>query len=191
MKIQVRKCGFTGKLFVDDQTYLQHLKYLRNKQRRNREHKRVTASWNAAIDQIRHECIQFEELQEWLNQHCPTLLAMHDHRRGRSPKQHKGVKLQFKFIRMNFSKKVRNTHSAPRSGVTNWYRASSAPTGYPGWCGRILIHGLDLFDGFVSDLFTDTCIHVGAGGLGSYEVKLWADDWPNLLIYQQLTGDSP
>lgn len=76
---------------------------------------------------------------------------------------------------IEYSWSVSNSHSAPRSGVQNWGRKEDAPTGYPGFQGRVWIR----YDntsakgiGFGSDPFSITMSHTGTGGGGSYD-GLW------------------
>lgn len=188
MKIQVRKCGFTGELFEQDVAYLAHLKSLRKrqKQRRNRNH--IIQNWKSQLHDLQHSCTHMHELQDWLNCNWPTLLKAAAHM-GYDRAQPKDLKLAFKFERMMFSPKVSNTHSCPQSGVTNWGGDPSKPRGYPGWQGTIHISGWQKFNGFVSDYLELMHIHTGTGGSGEYSVRLYASDWPGMLTYQQLTGE--
>ena len=97
---------------------------------------------------------------------------------------------------------VSNSHSAPRSGEQNWGRdKTNVPHGYPGWQGNIRIwHDKDAkivvvdpkktkVREFSIPSFSDCVGHVsgiktgsgGGRGDGSYyDVKLFADDFPQM-----------
>lgn len=65
---------------------------------------------------------------------------------------------------------VSNSHHQPLSGVSNWGgNTPDAPTGYPGWSGRVWIRYSKPTAGFGSGLFKGTLTHTGTGGFGSYD----------------------
>jgi hypothetical protein len=65
---------------------------------------------------------------------------------------------------------VSNTHSCPHNGVSNWGgRDKKAPTGYPGWRGRIWIRAAAECPGFLSHYLDRSGIHLGSGGYGVYD----------------------
>lgn len=72
---------------------------------------------------------------------------------------------------ISYSDRVSNSHSAPRSGKTNWCgRAEGAPSNYPGFQGRVWIrYDSDKDFGFGSDPFRESMSHTGTGGAGSYD----------------------
>jgi hypothetical protein len=71
---------------------------------------------------------------------------------------------------VRWGESVSNSHQCPLSGVTNWgNRDSNAPTGYPGWSGRVWIRYDKEPDTFGSDLFRNTLTYTGTGGYGSYD----------------------
>jgi hypothetical protein len=72
---------------------------------------------------------------------------------------------------ISYNDKVSNSHSAPRSGKTNWGgRTEGAPSNYPGFQGRVWIRYDSNKDfGFGSDPFRETMSHTGTGGGGSYD----------------------
>lgn len=74
---------------------------------------------------------------------------------------------------LSYSPNVSNSHDCPIGGVTNWGgRDENAPTGYPGWHGRIWV----LYDRVfrvggpehISSALKQIRIHTGTGGYGTY-----------------------
>lgn len=65
---------------------------------------------------------------------------------------------------------VSNSHQRPISGVENWgNRKEDAPTGYPGWNGRVWIRYEEPYGSFGSDPFAATLTYPGTGGWGGYD----------------------
>lgn len=189
MKIQVRKCGFTGELFEQDVAYLTHLKSLRSHQKKCRKRKQIIQNWESELSDLQHSCASLNELQTWLNQNFHKLLMVSEHL-GHAPRPRKGVKLKFEFQNMRFSPMVSNSHSHPRHGVRNWEGSPNKPRGYPGWQGQIRIEGWQKFEGFVSNYLELMHIHTGSGGCGDYALKIYASDWPGIVMHTQLMGES-
>ena len=106
---------------------------------------------------------------------------------------------------LSYSPSVSNTHECPVGGVTNWGgRTENAPTGYPGWHGRIWVLYDKEFGSNRSEHSNSTLkqirIHTGTGGYGAYnqtggpwdynlimphkwapyswDVRFFSDDWP-------------
>ena len=112
---------------------------------------------------------------------------------------------------LRWSDMVSNSHSCPVGGVTNWgNRDPDAPTGYPGWQGRMdwvyawprewdgVYLGSDLFGGFANH-YGRSRVHTGTGGSGGtvfskkhncyvtscgYSVNVFAADWPGLTRHR-------
>lgn len=188
MKIQVRKCGFTGELFEQSQDYLLHLKHLRNHQKKCRVRKRIVHGWKSELSHLQHTCTSLEELTAWLNQNFHKVLIFAEHL-GHDCRQRKDVKLSFQFHGMQFSRTVSNSHSHPRNGVRNWEGSPNKPRGYPGWQGQIHIQGWQKFQGFVTNYLELMDIYAGSGGSGEFSVRIYASDWPGIMIHKQLMGD--
>lgn len=74
--------------------------------------------------------------------------------------------------KVRFSESVRNTHSAPQSGVRNFTGDPDLPTGYPGFSGRVWIRYGDMpkRPGYMpgSDPFCRSLTYTGTGGSGGY-----------------------
>jgi hypothetical protein len=119
-------------------------------------------------------------------------------------------------LKLIWKDKVSNTHDAPRNGVTNWGgRTEGAPTGYPGWSGRIWVRYYPpVKSTFGHDPVRGARVFTGTGGFGhydgpwqpaysawyelnksrkrrahngepqcySYDVRIFADDFPELLF---------
>lgn len=185
MKIQVRKCGFTGDLFESDQQYLAHLIQLRKQYKKRRERDKITRNWHNWLQNSQAHVLSVKDLEQWLNDHQHEILVMSQHLK-RTRTQTRGIRLGFKFENIQWSHCVSNSHSCPRDGVTNWHMHSHKPRGYPGWQGRIEITGWEKFDGFVSNLLEIVDIHTGTGGCGGYEVRWYASDWPGMHMHQTL-----
>lgn len=183
MKIQVRKCGFTRKLFESDTDYVRHLKSLRQDQKRAREIARRQATWNQLLCHAQHTCDSFESLATWIG-HIQHQLQMRVNptRMGKL----RGIKLGFEFKHMRFQELHSNSHSAPRGGITNWSRNRNNPMGYPAWTGTIEITGWDKYSGFWSDLLRPIQVHTGTGSCGTYEVTVWDSDWPGIRVAHSL-----
>jgi hypothetical protein len=189
MKTQVRKCGFTGKLFEHEPEYLSHLKRLRSHQKTQRASRRIIQNWESELNDLQHNCINFSELSSWLNDNFHKVVTIHNHmvHHGR---QHKGLKLNFEFRQMRFSSCASNTHSHPKGGVRNWEARPDKPRGYPGWQGQIHIQGWQNFNGFFSNYLELMNIHTGSGSCGDYGVIIYAQDWPGMHTYEQIMRHS-
>lgn len=190
MKIQVRKCGFSGRLFESEADYLDHLVKLRRTQRTARRHRRELLAWQDWLSEAQHSISTIDELQEWLNSNQDRIQRMAA-ATGRWDKSNLKKPNQFRFnLKVDYSKHISNSHSAPRSGVENWRRDANQPTGYPGWLGQIHVRAERDWWGWVSDLLKAVCVHTGSGGGGwqggQYEVTIWEDDWPGLATYRKL-----
>lgn len=182
------ECPWTSKIFSTKKSYADHLKAVRE----TRIHRAIRA-------RNRHKTFEelisqpsFEKIIEWIESHPGFFFDRAVQYRGRNNHQHLREKFGIKitYLNVNWLECVSNSHSCPRSGVTNWggqerlKDGTSAPRGYAGWNGRIefqLSHDV----GFGSDVFRDVGVHTGTGG-GSgdnrygYDVKFFASDWPGL-----------
>lgn len=69
---------------------------------------------------------------------------------------------------VEYDRKVRNSHSAPQSGVVNWTADDDKPTRYRGFSGRVWIRYKNDSVRFGSDGLSGTLIYSGTGGFGSY-----------------------
>jgi hypothetical protein len=115
-------------------------------------------------------------------------------------------------MKVEFTKHVSNTHSAPHNGITNWYVNSDKPKGYPGWYGRVWIFYNKSTDWCDDNLFPNLRLFTGSGGYGlyncifydkvniyrasnryettggqgvyplSYDFRFYQADWPSLIL---------
>lgn len=120
-----------------------------------------------------------EELAVAIKQYWPKLSVLQDtfFRHESHPEL-----LDVQILSFSYCLNLSNTHSSPKSGVTNWRREKTLPMGYSGWRGRIRFNFSEDLPGFLSDYMSRFNIHLGTGG-GShkdlyYDFCLWADDWP-------------
>lgn len=165
--------GIIFEFYADYQKHLRKLAAARRKEKKQAEQK---ARRDAVINKMRTECSTIDELRDYLIEHWDEMIA-------------EKVKLNgINFSSMRWYDSVSNSHSCPISGVTNWWGKPDLPKGYPGWIGRIHIQvtGKLLDQSFV---LSKLGIHVGTGGGGSYEVNLFADDFPGLtrdIVWEKL-----
>ena len=69
MRIQVRKCPFTGEIFEEKDIgkYILHLKELRDSMRGKREHARIRKTWEIWLDNERAKVLSVEDIPAWLS----------------------------------------------------------------------------------------------------------------------------
>lgn len=182
------KCPWTNKIFSTKESYVDHLKTIRETRirqaiRARNRHK----TFEELINQP-----SFEKIIEWIESHPGFFFDRAVQYRGRNNYQHLREQFTIKitYLDVAWSTCVSNSHSCPRSGITNWEGrdylkdGTPAPRGYAGWAGRIefqLSHDV----GFGSDVFRDVGIHTGTGGgtgdnRYGYNVRFFASDWPGL-----------
>jgi hypothetical protein len=220
--ITAYKSDADGKIFEHKAKYQSHLRKLAQV-RRERRRIEVEESLKDSIWAGLYECEQ--SIEQWRNMIIANQdlfwaeAAHHDvHDWSIVGKKRKGVVcpvprlLEFTEFRLTWSDHVSNSHSCPVGGVTNWgNRDPAAPTGYPGWHGRMdwvyawpkewdgCYLGGDLFGGF-GNHYGRSRVHTGAAGTGGtvfskkhdcfvtrcgYSVDVFASDWPGLTRYHE------
>ena len=225
-KITVWKCDEDGKIFEDKKKYQNHLRKLarvRNTKRKITLGQAEADAWWAeayeremTIDQWRQFVIDNQsrfwaeaalgDPSDWAN-----VGKLHSRRKN-------GVYcpvpelLEFTRFGVFWNPAVSNSHSAPHNGVTKWGSrdklkdGTPAPTGYPGWSGRVdwIVRWPKEWDGVYlgGDLFAKGTFrtgrqraHTGTGGGGGlhysekykchvmsfgYDFRLFAADWPGM-----------
>jgi len=191
MRIEVWKCARTGALFEEVIDYRRHLCKLAAV----RQFKRNRIARLAKADEVLHGRLNlrsFEEIAQWLEDNGRLLLERqlvhraHEFRmrntKGKIPKD-----FEFKditFSEMRWRDHCSNSHSAPKGKKTNWGGKKGIPTGYPGFRGRIRFF-LSGYPDSSSNILDDTAIYTGSGGGGgyvSYDVTLFAEEWPMLTF---------
>ena len=175
--IQAYKSDADGIIFEYEQDYKKHLRKLAAARRKAKKQAEQENLRQSVINQMRVECSSFDELKTYLIEKWDQMVT-------------EKVKLEeINFSRMNWYDSVSNSHHCPKNGITNWWSKPDLPKGYPGWIGRIHIQVTGrLFD--QSIILSRLGVHIGTGGGGSYEVYIFADDFPGLtkdIMWAKLT----
>lgn len=181
------RCPFTEALFNTKRQYVTHLKDLR----KTRMHAMARKARHRRLRDDLNNQPTFEKIIEWANNHPEFFFdnAMLHDPFERDSKNYAAKRLEFEFkiteLSLRWSPHVSNTHDAPYNGVTNWgHYKEDAPTGYPGWQGRIS-YKMTSINTFASRVLENTGINTGTGGGGgdntySYGVIFFDNDWPNI-----------
>lgn len=223
-QVLVWKCDQTGKLFEDKNKYKGHL----SKLARERNIKRKLSVAEAIADQKWNELYECEQsIEQWVlmvlgNQDMFWAEAAKadpydwDQVGKMSGRGKNAVPcpipelLEFTEFNVRWNDHVSNSHSCPHNGVTNWSpsrnKDKTAPTGYPGWNGRVewIVKWPKEWDGWYlgSDLFKGprSRTHTGTGGGGGmrysekhkcdvqsfgYEFRIYAADWPGMARHYE------
>ena len=197
-QVLVWKSDADGKLFEDKAKYQKHLRKLAAVRRKDRQLAQQALEREAFLNQM-GQVSSIADLNQFIKDNWNWFFlngyARNLWRRDRkTEKLHEFVDVQLHG--MSWRDHIGNTHSCPRGGVENFMQKEDKPKGYPGWYGRITIKvrpAMEKYrgksymkDGWGSDYFADTPIKTGSGGGGggtewksySYDVTLWADDFP-------------
>lgn len=200
------QCPFTNKVFSKKSRYIEHLKSYREAN----IHKIIRINrLDQAFATMReaknlNELVNFIELNSYL--FLENIILRDPYKREQALKT---SPLEFfikvEEIALKHSPSVSNSHTCPlNGGVTNWGgHNKNAPTGYPGWQGRITFTVKSPYASFSSELFRHTGVVMGSGGGGGdpyytdtnhygYELKLYDADFPNLiseLTFSLLSGN--
>ena len=186
------QCPWTNKVYGDKRSYIKHLKELRE----SRMHARARALRRQRIFEEFTMQPDLDHIVKWIELHPEfffdgCIQAGRDRWGDRRAKFRDDFSIKILYFDLQWSDRISNTHSCPRSGVTNWGSNDDKPRGYPGWQGDIayqLSHDIGSF----SDIFKSTGIHTGSGGgrgdlKCAYDVKLFADDWPGMKMLRAMT----
>jgi hypothetical protein len=207
MRVVVRKCPFTGKLFEekDISKYILHLQKVRDEKKELREYARLKATHEKWLRAEQGKVRSFAELVPWILENQNSLMRTYNAFCARDKgswyrKFPRGSKITSLNMRCNFSEVASNSHCCPRGGVMNWCGMNDpAPRGYPGWSGS-LNGKLDITERQESpswsEFFKLFDIHTGTGSGGSsfqYGVTVFATDWPGIaeeLTFRKLATGS-
>jgi hypothetical protein len=205
-RVLVWKCDHDGKLFEDHEKYLAHLKVLAKARREQRRIDKFKAQRQAFLDLMCSTVSNFEELEQFIADNWQQFVTNYkisdvffESKRG----------IEYELIKIkitgNWNGNIGNTHSCPKTGVTNWHRKPELPSGYPGWRGWIEFETrgwkrnrkgqlVEINSGPGSRVFERTPVCTGSGsgvtnqGTGAtsygYDLTLWADDWPAMVEAQ-------
>ena len=195
MRVQVRKCRFTGKIFEekDLKKYAIHLRNLRAERAEKRKLDKVRTTFTAWLNREKKKILHPEDIPAWFlkNQRriMDAVTAGFGNRgfdKGRFYATDEFTKFQFETIR--YSPYVSNTHVCPEGGVTNWGSEDGLPTGYKGWAthanGTLKRNKNHQGDYPYSSALNAVGLKTGSGGGGNeswgYGVSIFLDDWPGL-----------
>lgn len=188
-QVLVWKSDTDGKLFEDKKKYSNHLRKLAAKRNAERKIAQYETDLELFFDTM-GQVASFDELQQFIQDNWARFRT-NCHKNGswrkRSFAQKDDQLLDIKLSGFIFKQDMSNSHNSPRAGVENFDTRCESnkgkPNGYPGWQGRIT-YSVTNSTGFGSDYFERTPICTGSGGGGdgslSYELKLWASDFPVL-----------
>lgn len=214
--IQAYKSDADGKIFEDKKKYQLHLRKLATARRAEKKVEQMEAERELFIEKM-GQVKSLAELNKFIKDNWNWFWAngakndfyRWNRNNGDSAPFHEYVDVSI--IDTYWKEDLSNSHCSPRKGVQNFDTRADynkgKPTGYPGWSGRINIkvkppmskHKKNpyMHDGFGSAYFDRTTICTGGGGGGgnhkneyvsySYEVKLWAADFP--AMYEKLRKD--
>jgi hypothetical protein len=186
-------CPRSKEVFGSREEYRKHLKSMARINRHDRDVAAVREKFAAKIKTI-YKCVSPDEICRWLETHgheiAQGIVYENSLKRGEQPP----VEFQLRDVKMTlkFSDHLSNSHSAPEGKEQNWRRDPNLPLGYPGWAG--VISGRYDYRDTVSytDVFKATKIRTesgsGNGRIFHYNVKLFAEEWPSMLMYQKLKG---
>ena len=179
-QVLVWKSDEDGMLFEDHLAYLSHLRVLSRARATIRKHLKIKQ------DHDQH-CLLMGQVKSISELHT---FLIDNWQRYDTKATLVAIKLSVKWYDL-----LSNTHSCPRSGITNWDRDKNLSLGYSGWYGRIN-YVVQTKSRNSDRPFDQLPIHTGTGGGSSnykknddtsesvsysYDVTLWADDFPGLL----------
>ena len=186
-QITAWKSDADGKVFEFKEDYTKHLRKLAYKRRTARKIENYQTDREAFFDRM-GQVASVQELEQlivdnWERFRNNSLYHNSWTKRkvGRNSDRLVNLSLSIRTMEVD----ARNSHSCPRGGVQNFDTRAECnkgkPTSYPAWVGRIT-YGVTNSSSFGSDYFRKTPINTGSGGGGdthlSYELKLWAADFP-------------
>ena len=197
MKVQVRKCRFTGKIFeeTDLLKYKKHLLALRKEMAHTRYLNKVRKEFSTWLQNEKQQIKDIDDILPWFLKNQKYIMSAYE-----SMNNDKFRKLYdtdvFENLSLNarYSDRVSNSHRCPANGVTNFFRKDNLPLGYRGYSGHLtgcLIREEKNKNSYpVSSVLTFIGIQTGTGGGGNeswgYHVEIFLDDWPG--IAEELEG---
>lgn len=201
MKVTMYKCPWTASLFKmsERDEYIEHLRTVRKKNSENRRMSRVRKEFDEWLYQEKLKIVDVNQIESWIFENQEKLIEgmVSINNTTNLESFYLGDRIkELKITRLRHSSRVSNTHSCPKSGITNFRCLPDKPMGYPGWRGRI--DGSLLRDKKNNSHYPITVLlnHIGlctgSGGGGNinwgFELKIFADDWPGLIpsLYGQL-----
>jgi hypothetical protein len=201
MRIQIRKCPFTGKTFEEKDIgkYIWHLKKLRDNMREERRLTQIKNSFTEWLKKEKEKIVAIDMIVPWILREQRHLMD------GFNACGYSGWSKKDKFFETDEFRSIvldiqwtplaSNSHNCPEGGVTNWCaQDKTKPAGYPGWSGNIggSLKRAPGNNGSYpyGDFLEMIKIHRGTGGGGNehwgYDVKLYATEWPGLAMEQTI-----
>lgn len=199
MRIVVRKCPYTGKLFEDDRKYAQHLSNIRARQRADRKDARVRAEYSSWLRKEKQNIHYVNQIIPWFLKNQRQIMDAANALLLTSPSDRKYRKCftaddvfeNMSFEHISYKDNVSNTHRCPDGGVTNFTsKEPGKPTGYPGWKGYIKgtlkRNPKDEYAYPYGEALNVVGLKTGSGGGGNkswgYDVSIFLSDWPGLQV---------
>lgn len=188
-KVEAWQCAKTGQLF-DEAGFRRHMAKKSAQRYFDAKRKALMARARYCLDDL-HRQGSFEDIAAWIEDNAKLLFQVQIlnnriafYRKDVPPKNFSISNIVFR--NMVWSDECSNSHSAPIGERTNWERSHKYPISFPGYRGRIDFVMSDNQDCGGSNVFRETGINTGSGGGGgnsySYEVTLFAADWPMLIL---------
>lgn len=142
----------------------------------------------------------FAEIENWfLRSGGPMIASFMDaiNHKNRNPDGSSLIFNKFSIERPQWSTLCSNTLTAPEGKPKNLFRAANLPIGYPGWVGSLYVD-ISANTLLPLDILCRIGVHPGArprpektdyfSNPNRYNVTLWAEEWPNLVVMERLRG---
>lgn len=218
MKIQVRKCPFTGKIFEekDLRKYVLHLMNLRERKQKERLYQRLRAEFKDWLKEERSQIKYTQDIIPWFlkNQrkimdatNAIVLSSEYDKKYGKQFNSRDRFD-DLRFDRIRYEEFLSNDRVCPENGVLNWNNDPTKPTSYVGWkgyiSGSLIRDPKHEYSYPYSEALNIVGIHTGTGGGGNknwgYDCSIFLEDWTGLqheidemkkdLIIKKLKGEA-
>lgn len=195
MRVQVRKCRYTGKIFEekDLKKYAIHLRNLRAERAEKRKLDKVRATFTAWLNREKKKILHPEDIPAWFLKNQRKIMDAVNAGFGDRAFSSDGFFntdefTKFSFESVRYSKTVSNTHVCPKGGVLNWSREDDKPKGYPGWNTHVngtLKRNKNHMGSYPSSgALNAVGLRSGSGGGGNeswgYGISIFLEDWPGL-----------
>lgn len=190
--IAAYRCPWTDQVFDDRKEYANHLRSFRT----HHIHRKIRANLRQKVFEELTNQPDFDSIIKWIKDNPKFMLdeyLRYDRFRVRDkdiPKLYDEFCMEITFLDLRYTDCASNSHACPRGGVTNWTRrdrmkdGTPAPTGYPGFEGRIEFK-FSHDTGFGTGALRALGIHTGTGGSSGNErygfgVTFFLSDWSGL-----------
>lgn len=192
MRVQVRKCRLTGKIFEekDLKKYAIHLRKLRAERAEKKRLDKVGATFFSWLAREKKKILHPSHIPGWFIKNQRKI--MDGVNAGLGDRYEKFYNTDeftdFTFDTPRFSKLTSNTHVCPKGGELNWSCKDDKPKGYPGWSvyvkGRLKRNKNHGGQYPYSAALNIVGLKTGSGGGGNeswgYGISIFLADWPGL-----------